>query len=342
MPDVLRFVGPEHAAELFGIRLIGVNAENGAKLLVSLLFIAAVVVLSRLLQRLASRHGPSTSARAGFWTRQAIRLLSAVVLTLGLFSIWFDEPARLATAVGLMSAGLAFALQRVITALAGYFIILRGDVFNVGDRIVMGGVRGDVIGLTFMQTKIMEMGQPPPVQTDDPAMWVKSRQYTGRIVSVSNAKIFDEPVYNYTHEFPYIWEEIALPVAYKADRSAAEHILLEAARRHSAKAAELGKEALEALRRRYEAAAADVEPRVFWRITDNWLELSVRFLCPEHGVREVKDAIARDVLTALDDAGIGIASATFELTGLPALRFERAAAGEVSRDNGSGRSDSPP
>src|SRR4051812_12649263 len=192
MPDVLRFVGPEHAAELFGIRLIGVNAENGAKLLVSLLFIAAVVVLSRLLQRLASRHGPSTSARAGFWTRQAIRLLSAVVLTLGLFSIWFDEPARLATAFGLMSAGLAFALQRVITALAGYFIILRGDVFNVGDRIVMGGVRGDVIGLTFMQTKIMEMGQPPPVQTDDPAMWVKSRQYTGRIVSVSNAKIFDE------------------------------------------------------------------------------------------------------------------------------------------------------
>ncbi|MFO1431682.1 MAG: mechanosensitive ion channel [Candidatus Competibacteraceae bacterium] len=67
---------------------------------------------------------------------------------------------RLATALGLVTAGLAFALQRVITVLAGYFVILRSRTFNVGDRIRMGGVRGDVIALSFMQTTIMEMGQP--------------------------------------------------------------------------------------------------------------------------------------------------------------------------------------
>ena len=72
----------------------------------------------------------------------------------------------------------------------------------------MGGVRGDVIALGFIQTTIMEMGQPPPVQSADPAMWVRSRQYTGRVVTVTNAKIFDEPVYNYTRDFPYIWEEM--------------------------------------------------------------------------------------------------------------------------------------
>ena len=87
---------------------------------------------------------------------------------------------------------MAFALQRVITAIAGYFVILRGKTFNVGDRIVMGGVRGDVVALDFMQTTIMEMGQPPPVQNADPAMWVKARQYTGRMVSITNAKIFDD------------------------------------------------------------------------------------------------------------------------------------------------------
>src|SRR5436305_7996899 len=47
---------------------------------------------------------------------------------------------------------------------------------------------------------------------------VKARQYTGRIVTVTNARIFDEPVYNYTREFPYIWDEITLPVSYKDDR----------------------------------------------------------------------------------------------------------------------------
>ncbi len=45
--------------------------------------------------------------------------------------------------------------------MAGYMVILRGKTFNVGDRIVMGGVRGDMIALDFMQTTIMEMGQPP-------------------------------------------------------------------------------------------------------------------------------------------------------------------------------------
>jgi hypothetical protein len=143
-----------------------------------------------------------------------------------LLSIWFDDPQRLTTSVGFFGAGLAFAMQRVVTALAGYVVVMRGNTFTVGDRITMGGVRGDVIALSFMQTKIMEMGQPPPVQGADPAMWVRSRQFTGRIVTVTNDKVFDEPVYNYTREFPFIWEEISVPIPYRADRARAEAILL--------------------------------------------------------------------------------------------------------------------
>lgn len=46
---------------------------------------------------------------------------------------------------------------------------------------------------------------------EDPAVWVNSRQYTGRLVTVTNGAIFNEPVYNYTRDFPYLWEEIVLP-----------------------------------------------------------------------------------------------------------------------------------
>lgn len=141
--------------------------------------------------------------RALFWARQGVRLAIALLFLFVVVSIWFDDPMRLATALGLVTAGLAFALQKLITAVAGYFVILRGQTFNVGDRITMGGVRGDVIALSFTQTTIMEMGQPPAVQNADPAMWVRSRQYTGRVVTVSNARVFDEPVFNYTREFPY-------------------------------------------------------------------------------------------------------------------------------------------
>jgi small-conductance mechanosensitive channel len=238
-------------------------------------------------------------------------------------SIWFDDPTRLTTALGLITAGLAFALQRVVTAFAGYVLILRGKTFNVGDRIVMGGVRGDVIALGFLQTTIMEMGQPPPVQNADPAMWVHSRQYTGRVVTVSNSKIFDEPVYNYTRDFPYIWEEMMLPVTYTADRARAERILLEVAGRHTVPIGEMGEAALIEMERRYFIRRPELTPKVYFRLTDNWLELTIRFIARDHGIRELKDAMSREILVALDEAGIGIASATYDIVGLPPLRIER-------------------
>lgn len=316
------FVGPNNSLELFGIKLVGINAETAAKALISLIFIVVVYSLSRFLRYLANRVLRGyRDTRVAFWSRQGINVTHALVLVVGLISIWFDEPTRLATALGLVTAGLAFALQRVVTAFAGYIVILRGETFNVGDRITMGGVRGDVVKLGFLQTTILEMGQPPSVQNANPAMWVRARQYSGRTVTVSNAKVFDEPIFNYTRDFPYLWEEMVLPIPFKADRVRAERILLEAASLHSVDVSVLAEPALRELERRYVTRAASLQPRVYWRITDNWLELTVRFIAMDHGVRDVKDAMARHILPALDDAGISIASTTIELSGLPEVRL---------------------
>ncbi len=313
---------------IFGIDWVGVNPENGRKLLLSLGFVAAVLAVSWALRKLAgllTGGGKGTPLQVKFWTRQGVSLLSAVVLILGLLSIWFSDPTRLATALGLVSAGLAFALQQVVTSIAGYFVILRGNTFTVGDRITMGGVRGDVMRLGFIQTTIMEMGQPPSVQGADPAMWVHSRQFTGRIVTVSNSKMFAEPVFNYTRDFPFIWEEMAIPITYTADRARVEAILLEAAGRHATEASGMAVEKKVELKERFGVDPVDLDPRVYYRLTDNWLELTVRFLVGTHRIRGVKDAMSRQVITGLDEAGIGIASATYDIVGFPAIELRRAA-----------------
>ena len=312
--------------EFLGINWVGVDAENGRKLLLSLAFIFVVVVTSRILRGLVSivlRRVDHATVQTRFWTRQAISLVAAIVLILGLLSIWFSDPTRLATALGLMSAGLAFALQQPVTSIASYFVILRGNTFTVGDRISMGGVRGDVMRLGFIQTTIMEMGEPPSVQGADPAMWVKSRQFTGRIVTVSNAKIFAEPVFNYTRDFPFIWEEMAIPITYQADRAKAEAIMLEAAKEQSVDPDSLATEYKEGLQARFGVEPIDLVPRVFYRITDNWLELTVRFIVHTHGIRGAKDAMSRTIIGELDKAGIGIASATYDIVGLPPIRIQR-------------------
>ncbi len=300
-----------------GINWVGLTEQNGRKLLLSIGFCIAIAVVRTLVRnlcRVVLRGEAPRAIQARFWAHQAINLSSSLLVVLGLASIWFDDPARLATALGLVGAGLAFALQRVITAFAGYVVILRGNNFTVGDRISMGGVRGDVLSLGFMQTTLMEMGVAPGSDAG-PSVWVKSRQFTGRIVTVTNAKIFDEPVYNYTRDFPYIWEEISVPIRYGDDRNRAEAIMLEAARRRTLDPSTISEEAAQSLQRRFDLHRLDFEPRVFYRLTSNWLELTVRFVFNDHGTRAVKDQMARDILDGFDAAGIAVATAALRIDG---------------------------
>ena len=306
-----------------GIRLVGLSAETGQKVLLTVAFVLGILVLRAGVVALAGViTGKERNERVMFWTRQGASVLAAMLSIVALLSIWFDDPARLTTGLGLFGAGLAFALQRVVTALAGYLVIMRGNTFTVGDRITMGGVRGDVIALTFMQTKIMEMGQPPAVQGADPAVWVRARQFTGRIVTVTNDKVFNEPVYNYTREFPFIWEEITLPISYKADRTAPRPFCLSRSATRWTRSTATASRCVAPSSARYFISVDDLTPRVFYRLTDNWLELTVRFIVREHGIREIKDEIARVMLRKLEEAAIDVASATYEIVGVPPLRVQ--------------------
>jgi small-conductance mechanosensitive channel len=311
-------VSTDHDVYVFGVRLLGVSWETLNKALLTLILALAILVvrwtIGRVIRRTLRRRPDKTRA---FWLRQFANLLVAGFFLLAMLSIWFDDPSRLATGIGLVSAGLAFALQKVVTSLAGYFVIIRSRVFTVGERITMGGVRGDVVSLGFLKTTLMEMGDPTRAA---PSMWVYGRQYTGRIVTITNDKIFEEPIYNSTRDFPYIWDEISIPVAYAADRKRAEAILLAAAERATADA-QRGAEPYRAqMNELYHLDLESLAPRVFYRITDNWLELSLRFIVDDHGSRGIRDRIAREILDEFDKASIGIASTTIDIVGFPPVR----------------------
>ncbi len=72
------------------------------------------------------------------------------------------------------------------------------------------------------------------------------------------------------------------------------------------------------LEERFFIRPAQLRPQVFMRLTDNWVELTVRFLCKDHEVRSLKDRMSRDIIDSLDKANIGIASGTYEIVGFSA------------------------
>ncbi len=52
------------------------------------------------------------------------------------------------------------------------------------------------------------------------------------------------------------------------------------------------------------------------------MELALRFVVSDHGVREIKDHISRDILAGFEEAGIGIASSTYDVVGMPTVRVQ--------------------
>ena len=119
-----------------------------------------------------------------------------------------------------------------------------------------------------------------------------------------------------------MWEEIRIPISYQTDRKLAENILLDCAREVTEPIATKAAEAKSAFEKRYFVDMGALEPRVFMRITDNWIEMNLRIVVPIRGIRYYIDELSRLIMERFDQAGIGIASGTYAVVEFPPLRIE--------------------
>lgn len=293
------------------LRLLWDTSSVTGRLMTTGTMIVLAVVVAAVAGRVATFRVRETYNR--YYLRKAVHYLTVVALLLALALLWRPFAGRIGLVVGLLAAGLALALQEVIGAFAGWVSILTGRQFAVGDRIQMCGVRGDVLDITPLRTKILESGS-----SSDPESWIRGRQYTGRVVSLSNRSVFNAPVYNSSAVLDHLWEELTLPVPYHADWHLAERILREEAELISSTAE--ARQAIAQMRDRYPVAEAEVEPRVFVRATPNWVELSARFVVPVRAARKVKDQVTRKVLDRFAEHGLRVASVTQDITIQPAQR----------------------
>ena len=176
------------------------------KLAIIVICIIAIHILLRILNRTISQYIKTSETR--YRTRKFLTFSGYVAAVLIILIVFGDRVGNLHVAIGIAGAGVTFALQEVITSIAGWFTVAFGQSFSPGDRIQLGGIKGDVIDIGVFRTTLMECGE-----------WVKADLYNGRIVRVANSFVFKDPVYNYSADFPFLWDEITLPVKYGSDRS---------------------------------------------------------------------------------------------------------------------------
>ncbi len=274
-----------------------------ATVIVGLIIIWFIV---RLIQRrLISRISDNNNSYKAKKLSSFVGFLITVLLISIVFS---DQLGGLTVAFGVAGAGIAFALQEVIVSFAGWIAIIFGKYFHSGDRIQLGGITGDVIDISILRTTIMETGQ-----------WVNGDLYNGRIVYVSNSNVFKEPVFNYSGNFPFLWDEIKIPIQYGSNYDKAKEILQVIGNEVVDTLTKETKMQWQVLQRSYRLENARIEPMVSLIANDNWVEFTLRYVVDFKKRRVTKTDLFTKILKEVEKTNgeIKFASATFQLVEPP-------------------------
>ena len=227
------------------------------------------------------------------------------ILVIVLITVVFsDKLGGLTVALGVAGAGIAFALQEVIASFAGWLAIMFGGFYKTGDRVQLGGIKGDVMDIGVLRTTIMETGQ-----------WVDGDLYNGRIVLIANSFVFKEPVFNYSGDFPFLWDEIKIPIQYGSNYEKAESIFNRIGLEIAGDLTERSQEKWHAMQNKYRLEAAQTEPMVSLIANDNWVEFTLRYVVDYKKRRATKTALFKKILKEVEGTNgeIKFASATFQL-----------------------------
>ncbi|MBK7395038.1 MAG: mechanosensitive ion channel [Myxococcales bacterium] len=270
--------------------------------------LAIVFVVGRVLQGVVIRNVSDSVAR--YRARKFVTFAGYLTGIVVLVTVFSSRVAGLTVALGVAGAGVALALQEVVASLAGWFAISFGNFYSPGDRVQVGSVRGDVIDIGVLRTTIMELGQ-----------WVDGDLYNDRIVRIANSYVFREPVSNYSADFPFLWDEITLPVRYGSDWKFAKTMLVGVADEVCRDFARASMAAWKDAVAKYRLEDANVEPMVTLVANDNWLAFTIRYVVDYRKRRSVKDALFTRILEEVDRANgrLRLASATFELVNFPGV-----------------------
>jgi len=269
------------------------------------------LVIIRLLQTVAARSIAETGMR--YRIRKFIGFAGYVVLALVLFSMLSGKLGQVSVIFGVAGAGIAFSLQEVIASIAGWIAISFGGFYRPGDRVQVGGITGDVIDIGMLRTTLMETGD-----------WVKGDLYNGRIVRVANSFVFKEPVYNYSGDFSFLWDEFTVPVKYGSDWRLAQELIEQAIAEHADEFQAASTKAWKVMVGKFMIEEARTKPMVTLIANDNWIEFTGRYVVDFRRRRATKDAIMRSLLTAFEAnaSKVGFGSTTVELVGMPPVTLK--------------------
>lgn len=176
--------------------------------------------------------------------------------------------AGLGLTVGLMSAAVGWALQKPITGIAAWIMIVTRRPFEIGDRVIIGEVRGDVMDISLTHIYIHEVGGI-----------VAGEENSGRVIMVPNSILFEQNITNYTSKDEYVLDQVVVTVTYESNLDKAIEISLESAKKHVKKFIEETKK----------------EPYTRTYFQPSGISVHVRYFAPAKMLQEISSDITKEI-----------------------------------------------
>lgn len=271
----------------------GIQSEYVLLLIVSIMAVMIVKFINKIINRFykSGNH----SGRDVFKFSQRCNLVANIILIFVIFVIWEGQLDNVVTIISFISAGATIALREVILNLFAGIYIKCAKPFVVEDRIEVGSVKGDVVLITAMSFKVLELGDR-----------VNGEQSNGIIVNIPNSQIFSNSLKNYTTAFKYIWTEMKVNVDVDADINMQKKKLYEIVNNNAVIKSIPKKmdKAIDAASSSYRIYYNNLKPIIYTEYVDNHIEFTVRFLVHPKKERNVLDDLWISIIKSVQKGEI--------------------------------------
>ena len=251
--------------------------------------IAIVFTVGEIWRRTTFRYVHDTRRRYQFLLMRRVVMWIAIILIIVL--AFATQLGSAVTFAGLLTAGVAVALQNVIVSVVAYFFLIGKYGIRVGDRVQIAGVTGEVVDIGLVRIHVMELGGPGDSQP------------TGRVVALSNSIVF-QPTAGLFKQIPgtnFLWHELKLTLSSEADYHAAKERIAQSVDESLSEY----RDSLEAQRRSMEMnlttiSPTEFKPRIRLHYTSSGIEADIRYPVAFDKSGEMDDHLMRGIMAALE------------------------------------------
>lgn len=267
--------------------LFGINAELILLITYTILTILIIGLIARGIIFLNTEF--NKDAKKLYIFNKKISIAKVIIEFLIILFIWQEQISNIITLISFMGAAATLALRDMISNfIAGIYITIRKPI-RLDDRIETTGLTniiGDVVNFNTLNFEVLEVSKKE-----------EGEQSTGIIVQIPNSKIFTESIKNYTKAFKYVWSELEVKIKLDADLEKNKKLLYEIIKGNDIVKTipKKMKEELNEVVGDYRIYYNNLEPIIYTKLTDEYVELTIRYLAHPKKERIIESSIWTEI-----------------------------------------------